>query len=185
MEISYYCFFLSSFITYGSKSMKLEVYNKNYNKLLKYAESSSIKVVYLSTNSEAEWSKESKTIRINSEHYGNTKELALFLHELGHCIDDFRQSKEFLKQSSLSYKHFNRVINNQQSRMSSKTKYCVIETEFRAWNNGISLAKQLGIRLGKWFYKEMDQGIKAYFTYAFKTDKEFISYRKEKGWKYV
>lgn len=165
--------------------MKLEVYNKNYNKLLKYSESSGIKVVYEKTNSEAEWLKEKKTIRINTEHYGNTKELALFLHELGHCIDDFKQTKEFLKKSSQSYKHFNRVINQQQSRMTSKTKFDVIDTEYRAWVNAISLAKQLGIRLGKWFYKEMDQGIKEYFNYAFKTDKEFISYRKEKGWKYV
>ena len=119
--------------------MKLEVYNKNFNKLLKYAESSAICVVYAKRNAEAQWQKNIKTITINNNNYGTVQELAFFLHELGHVRDDYTLGLN--KELDKAYLQFNKMISKTIKNTTNKNKMLVIDTEFRAWNYGINIAK--------------------------------------------
>lgn len=161
--------------------MKAETYNKNYNKLLKYAESSAISVIYAQRNASAQWQKNTKTITLSPDHYNKPEELAFFLHELGHVRDDYTLGED--KELNKAYIEFNKLIDETSKMVSKKHKLMVIDTEFRAWNYGIATAKQLGIRLGKWYYHEMDEGLKTYFEYAYPKsyEKKYKEYRRVYG----
>lgn len=150
--------------------MKESVYIKNFNKLLKYAESMHIKVIYSDVNADAQWSPISRTITLSHSFKNDPKEIALFLHELGHARDDFSiRDRGYVKYIDLCYKRFNKLTLKNQKKVyiTNNQKMTVIYTEHRAWENGIDIAKQLKIKLGKWYYEEMNDGLKNYFEYAF------------------
>lgn len=158
--------------------MKIDTYVKNYNKLLKYAESSGVTVVYVQKNESASWQRDTRTIQLSPEYSEKVEELALLLHELGHMRDDFTLGK--VKEINTAYNQFNKLILRTIKNTSKKNKTLVIDTEYRAWTYGIAIAKQLGIRLGKWYYNEMESGLKTYFEYAYPKSFEakYKEYRK-------
>lgn len=158
--------------------MKTDTYIKNYNKLLKYAESSGVTVVYVERNESASWKRDLRTIQLSPDSSGKVEELALLLHELGHMRDDFTLGK--VKEIDLAYKQFNKLISGHIKSASKKNKIIVIDTEYRAWNYGIAIAKQLGIRLGKWYFSEMESGLQTYFEYAYPKsyEKKYKDYMK-------
>lgn len=161
--------------------MKIDTYIKNYNKLLKYAESSGVTVVYVERNESASWKRDIRTIQLSPNSSGKVEELSLLLHELGHMRDDFTLGK--VKDIDIAYKQFNKVICGHIKSTSKKNKEIVIDTEHRAWSYGIAIAKQLGIRLGKWYYAEMESNLLTYFEYAYPKSfnekyKEYIKNKK-------
>lgn len=150
--------------------MKQHTYIKNYNKLLKYAEALNIKVIYANTNACASWSPITKTITLTDQFSGTAEEIAFFLHELGHAKDDFSiRDKGYTKYLDMCYKRFNKLTLKKEVKVyiTHNQKMSVIYTEHRAWENGIDIAKSLNIKLGKWFYDEMDDNLLTYFEYAF------------------
>ena len=163
------CVFNFHFINYSYTIiiMKLSAYANNYNKLLKYAESMHIKVVYSDVNACAQWAPTTKTITLSNDFSGKKEEIAFLLHELGHARDDYSQrDKGYTKYLDLCYKRFNKLINN-KCYMTNNQKMSVIYTEHRAWEHGIDIDNSLGIKLGKWYYKEMKDGLLSYFEYAY------------------
>lgn len=158
--------------------MKIDTYIKNYNKLLKYAESSGVTVVYIQRSETASWRRDTRTIQLSPEYSGKVEELALLLHELGHMRDDFTLGKN--KEINTAYNQFNKLILGTIKNTSPKKKILVIDTEYRAWIYGIAIAKQLGIRLGKWYYKEMEVELLNYFQYAYPKsfEEKYKEYRK-------
>lgn len=145
--------------------MKPDTYIKNYNKLLKYAESSGVSVVYIERNESASWKKDLRVIQLSPDTSGKVEELPLLLHELGHMRDDFTLGVN--KDLEKAYVQFNKLMSGYIKNISKKNKILVIDTEYRAWVYGIAIAKQLSIRLGKWYYKEMEVNLMAYFEYAY------------------
>ena len=149
--------------------MLKNAYTNNYNKLLKYAKSCNFKVIYASCNASAEWNPKTKTITLSHDYFNNKAEIAFFLHELGHALDDAQQTdKGYVKYLDLCYRRFNKLINtNKKIYITENQKYSVIFTEYRAWKNARDIAKLLRIKLGDWFYKEEFEGLKTYFEIAF------------------
>jgi hypothetical protein len=75
-------------------------------------------------------------------------EIATFLHELGHSMDDTLLSKSYEKKLSRAYRAVYEKLPTQSQLQE------VIECERRAWIFGRALAKKLRIPLGKWYESE-------------------------------
>lgn len=82
-------------------------------------------------------------------------ELATLLHECGHYLDDYANGED--RAIDRAYNKYNAgvLLNNKEYRL-------VYQSEKRAWQNARRLAKQLKIRLGKWFDKEMRSSLAIY-----------------------
>lgn len=72
-------------------------------------------------------------------------EVAVFLHELGHSLDDTLVPTKASKKLSKAYKA---VYSGRSSR---KQLRAVIRCEKRAWHYARGIAKKLRIKLGVWF----------------------------------
>ena len=83
-------------------------------------------------------------------------EIATWLHELGHSLDDTL----YTKKGEQSYsKAFNAFYKDEATQ---EQKDLVVAAETRAWMYAKSIAKKLRIPLGKWFKEEEIEALNAY-----------------------
>lgn len=83
------------------------------------------------------------------------EELATLLHECGHYLDDYSNGEN--RQLDKAYNKYNSGV-----LITTKEYRLIYACEKRAWLNGRKLARQLKIRLGKWFDKEMRSSLAVY-----------------------
>ena len=138
--------------------MKLKKYNKYLNKLIDYAVVCDVKVIYKNIpQDEGSFSYSDRTIELD-ENLSESNEIATFLHELGHFIDDALHPKfTRSKKAEAAYYSYNCAV-----PLTKPQRKVILDQERRAWEGGEGLARQLKIKLGKWYYKEMKEGLNAY-----------------------
>ena len=154
-----------------------------------YANRSGIGVYYKKLDAEAQWQPRNKTIYldINIEEYD--REIANYLHELGHMRDDYTPKKDkHVDQIEKAYNRFNQMlekvrVNGRLVYPTYNQKMTVIETEYRAWINGKAIAMQLNLKLGDWYDKQMLESMYIYFEHSFdkRCNEEYNQFMKEKG----
>lgn len=85
-------------------------------------------------------------------------EIATFLHEIGHSMDDTLHSKSMEKKFDKAYK----AIYSKRKKPTPQQKELVLGCEERAWMYGRAIAKKLRIPLGKWYDEEQTDALKSY-----------------------
>lgn len=149
--------------------MREETFNKYKRLLDEYSSVSRIDVSYkdLKGKSDAEWragTKKQILLSVNVVKFEN--EIANYLHELGHMRDDFSFHPEKMNRSiDKAYERHNKGLS-----LTKNQKKIILETEYRAWMQGRGIAKQMGIRLGKWYDNEVEWAIYSYYKLLFPSD---------------
>lgn len=114
-------------------------------RLRNYAAANGITVIYKDHTIEGEWDPRTNSVYIDSEQ-SQSSEIACFLHELGHSIDDLVSKPDTYE--SKVWKAYDAMYAN---KATPKQTALVLEIEERAWKNGRDIAARLKIRLGKWY----------------------------------
>jgi hypothetical protein len=127
-----------------------------YLEILKiYAKCIGIKLKIGDFDDEGMWLPYTNTIKVD-KYMSNADEIATILHELGHAIDDAFDMSYKLGDIHAAYEA---VYNTKATK---KQKSLVIKCERLAWKNGRAIAKQLKIRLGKWYTEVEKESINSY-----------------------
>lgn len=136
---------------------KLKHYNEYVRRCKAYAKASGIKVIYKDGDYDGgEYDPHRRILRLETE-LSESSEIACFLHELGHSIDDvWAHSNTFTDKLSKAY------TNTYKLDATQAQIKLVIECEKRAWKLGRSIAKLLKIRLGKWYTDWERYGVSDY-----------------------
>lgn len=122
----------------------LPKYHEYIRRLELFSKALGVKVEYAPEDGEGSFSPATRKIRIDPE-LSEAEEIATFLHELGHAVDDMLIDD---KVYALIDKAYTIVYDK---KVSKKQQALVVNCEKRAWQYGRSIAKQLKIRLGKWY----------------------------------
>jgi hypothetical protein len=135
---------------------RLRRYDLYIDKLMAYAEACQITVVYRIEPSDGVYIPARRKIVLDKDLEPG-EEIATFLHELGHAMDDSLEN---------GTTHFKKLQNAYHATYEKKpTKYqrsLVVACEKRAWEYGRGIARKLRIPLGKWFTEAMEDGLKSY-----------------------
>lgn len=135
---------------------KLPKFKEYLERLMMYAKANGISVMYTADeNSEGEWLPLVRRIKIMPD-MSNSAEIATFLHELGHSLDDTVTDPKMYRRVLKAYSTF------YNGRPSLSQKALVINSEIRAWELGRRIAKALKIRLGSWYDTEQNISVKEY-----------------------
>jgi hypothetical protein len=130
----------------------LKHYDTYLQSLELYAEASGLTVEYGEMDSPGVYVPSRRKIRIDPD-LSQSKEIAVFLHELGHSIDPSITAKATEKK--LDGAHYANKASKRQSAL-------VLACEERAWANARDIAKKLRIPLGKWFDNEETDCLNGY-----------------------
>jgi len=122
----------------------LKHYELYCTRLRNYAASNGITVVFKECDID-QWDPRTNTVTIDTEQ-SQSAEIASFLHELGHSIDDL-VSKPAVYDSKI-WKAYDAMYANKATKTQ---KALVLSVEKKAWSNGRDIAKRLRIPLGKWY----------------------------------
>lgn len=133
----------------------LKNYDRYLLKIKSLAKVLSIKIVWQTTPSDGMWQPHKRRIIIDPD-LTESETISTLLHEFGHIIDDYsldeKTHKKLYKAYSSIYTDF----------FSEESVIMVALTEGRAWNYGAAIAKNLGIKLGKWYHRETIKGVRGY-----------------------
>ncbi len=122
-----------------------------------------VNVEWRTNPSDGSWLPSRRAIVIDPD-LSETETLSTLLHELGHVIDDsvMREKNAAVVAKSYAVVYTKHYSTNDVS--------VVVAAEIRAWNYGAAIAKNLGIRTGKWYdkfareelsyYKKLSKGAK-------------------------
>ena len=133
----------------------LKNYDLYIDKLQAYATACEITVEYRDEPGDGKYIPTRRKLVLDKDLPEST-EIATFLHELGHSLDDTLYTKPVDKKMDAAYKAFYNATPTQ------KQKDLVVECEQRAWMYGRSTAKKLRIPLGKWFDSEESEALSEY-----------------------
>lgn len=122
---------------------ELKNFSSYLSRLELYAQANNIKVHYTDNDDYGSYSYRGRRLKLD-EDLTHSEEIASFLHELGHAMDD-----EVIGQQTGALAHA--YYNLYEEKFSIKEKNMVVACEKRAWHYGRVIAKKLKIRLGKWF----------------------------------
>lgn len=140
-----------------SRKTVLKHYTSYLERLHAFSAAMGVKVISdEDVDGEGIWLPTRNTIKID-QNMTQTDEIATFLHELGHMLDDIKSlpAKEMAKLDK-AYKSF-------YASKAKKTQITLVyECEKKAWNNARNIAKKLKIRLGKWYYHAEVESLKGY-----------------------
>lgn len=123
----------------------LKHYAEYSRRLQTFARAMGISVLYKEYESDGEWCPHTRRIIINTEQ-SQSSEIASFLHELGHSLDDLlSKGGELNNQANMAYGalYYGRPTKSQRK--------LVVMYETKAWKNGRDIAARLKIPLGKWY----------------------------------
>lgn len=132
----------------------LKHYDKSLKKLERLINALQYKLVHDPKDDDAGVYIPSKRKILLSTELSNSEELAICLHELGHCIYFLVTSEEDLDEMERIYDTFHKDA--------TKGKKAVLRYETAAWDIGEKLAKVLRIPLGKWYYEVKDECLQTY-----------------------
>lgn len=133
----------------------LKNYHLYLDKLERYAEGIQITVVRKEENGEGVYIPTKRLIRLDPD-LEQVEEIATFLHELGHAIDDHFINDKVNPKLERAY----RTVYH--GKPTSKQVSAVVECEQRAWDNGRKIARILRIPLGVWYTDEEKRCIALY-----------------------
>lgn len=125
------------------------------DKLRLYAEACELIVEYKDIDGDGIYLPSKRKIQLDKDLPEST-EVATFLHELAHTMDDALHDPCTEKKLDRAYKAF------YKDRASYDQKHLVIACETRAWTYARGIAKKIRIPLGKWFYEEEEEALKSY-----------------------
>lgn len=132
---------------------------KNYDKYLQqielYARALKVEIIYKTDPSDGAYDQRGSKLTIDPD-LSESCEIATLLHELGHATD---YSLIDIKSSCKIFDAYSKVYDDGGTKKDLKL---VIESEVRAWDNGILIAKRLKIKLGKWYYMERESALNSY-----------------------
>lgn len=119
-----------------------------------YAKTRDIRVTKLDIAGAA-YSPQNRTVFISDEIDDDTTELTLLLHELGHSTDPnlYKMTRVTKAYHSL-----------QAGKATGPQRRMIMKTEVRAWIAGRMIAGVLGIKLGSWYAKTMQENLRGYRT---------------------
>lgn len=138
----------------------LKNYNTYIDKLNAYASGNNIKVIYREEDSDGLYIPTRRTVVIDQD-LDPTVEIAVFLHELGHSIDQHLICDPNTELSNKVEKAYRAIYKGKYTR---KQLNIVLTREKEAWTCGEFIAKQLKIRLGKWYFDIRDSYLSSYKT---------------------
>ena len=122
----------------------LKYYSEYVTSIENYASACGITIKYDNMDGEGSYEPHKRWLRISPD-LSQSCEIAVLLHELGHCLDDTLVSKKMEPKLSKAY---NAIYKDKYT----KTQLAlVVACERRAWKMGRAVAKKLRIRLGKWY----------------------------------
>lgn len=132
---------------------------KNYleylKKLERYAKAVNLKIEYKPEIGDGAYIPSRLVIRIDPD-LSEADEIATFLHELGHALDDNLVNKEYLHKVNTAY------VAMGKERLTAKQRKVILDCEKRAWKYGSVIAKKLKIRLGKWYARIRARALREY-----------------------
>lgn len=135
---------------------KLSRYSEYLDSLKLYSKALKIKVEYKHGDFEGgEYHHHTRVLKLEPD-LADSQEIACFLHELGHALDETLSGVKYTKALSKAYLAFYR---GQASPLQTAG---VVKCEKDAWKYAEVIAKLLKIRLGRWFYKNRDYFLKGY-----------------------
>lgn len=136
--------------------ISLKHYHAYMERLKAYAEAVGLDIKYGDLDGEdGYFSPHRRYIKIDND-LSESYEIAIILHELGHSLDDTVADMKTESEADTAYSAMYR------DKATKKQNKIVIACEKRAWKYGRKLAKQLDIRLGKWFDEAKSECLKAY-----------------------
>lgn len=130
-------------------------YHKYWERLNNFANTLGIKIEYAENDSEGSFSQAHRKIRVDVG-LCEAEDIATILHELGHAMDTLLVTPTISKHIEKAYEV---VYNRKPTR---RQQSLVMGCEKRAWLYGRSIAKQLKIRLGKWYFQFERDCLKSY-----------------------
>lgn len=136
----------------------LPKYESYIQRLLLFSKASHLKIVYSNKlDCMGYYSPEKNLIALDSD-LSEAEEVAVFLHELGHFVDDE------LKYDSKLYAKVNKAYSryNTKKRLTKSQFRLIMNCERRAWKYGVFIAKKLKIPLGSWFFQVRKSCLRAY-----------------------
>lgn len=136
----------------------LKYYESYCMRLRNYAAANGIQVVYKDHGIEGEWDPRTSSVIIDTEQ-SQSSEIASFLHELGHSLDDLVS-----KPDTYDSKVFRAYHSMYTNKATARQKELVLQIEQTAWKNGRDIASRLKIRLGKWYDQAEAYCLKSYRT---------------------
>ena len=139
------------------------MHKKRFEKLLKYCDSNSLKVVY---GNEDCCFPSLNLISINNRQNYKNRTYAL-LHEIGH-IEIFKNKKEWQKSFSI----FTSDCTDGRVKRSKKYQVSLIAEEIDAWRIGMSIAEDIGIFIDEEEYISMMNS--CVFTYVKSASEEVL-----------
>ena len=134
---------------------KLKYHHKYLLRLELYAKAIGIKLQWVENDDGSEFIPSRNKIKL-SANLSDAEEIAIFLHELGHTLDDtlvYGSMQARLSNAYIAY-YDNKATKSQSKR--------VMQCEKRAWHYGRFIAKRCGIRLGKWYDIVRNECLKSY-----------------------
>lgn len=138
--------------------VKLKHYDHYRDLLEAFAQSLGITVTYDDSDGEGAYVPSRNKIKLDPD-MSEAREIAVFLHELGHVLDDTTIDYSPTGELDAAY----RAIYTK--RYSKKQHAIVLRCEKRAWKYGRALAKKLKIRLGKWYDTVEKENLHTYKTF--------------------
>lgn len=105
-----------------------------------------------------EYNPNNRTIKYDNS-LSDSEIISTLLHELGHYQDDLRNPNKY----GGTHHYYGRTrLERQYVYLTAKQKQAIWDTETEAWKNGRAIAKQLKIKLGKWFDKDETSSLNTY-----------------------
>lgn len=134
----------------SSQGRPLKNFDDYRDVLKRYAKAAGILVRYRKTGPEAVYQPAERIVTL-SPNLPESTEIAVFLHELGHAMDEMPDAETWNAYQAL----YGRTASPSHRRI-------VLKYERRAWKFGRVLAKRLKIPLGKWFDEEEQESLASY-----------------------
>lgn len=125
------------------------------DKLRRYAKGCGIKIVYTDCPGDGQYNPQLRQVKLDKDLPEST-EVATLLHELGHSLDESLSNKRIIGFYDKAYLAF------YSSKGTKKQKLAVLACERRAWVFARAIARNLQIRLGKWFELEQREALRGY-----------------------
>lgn len=120
-----------------------------------YAMAVGIRIEYTEHEDESAYVPSRSMIKLH-DGLSNSEEIAIFLHELGHAMDDAFRNR--VEEQSLSRAY----VAVYEKRSTEGQDALVYECERRAWRFGKAIAKRCRIRTGKWYDKVRNECLACY-----------------------
>lgn len=133
----------------------LKHYKKYLKSLVKFANAIGLKVEFKPEAGDGVYLASYRKIRIDDD-MTQAETISTLLHEIGHALDDFVSGDlgDIKVHKAYHAMYYGKPTKKQRAH--------VVRCEKKAWDNGVSVALHLKIRLGAWYFNHMHASINSY-----------------------